>query len=284
MIPSVIEREILIEAPVETVWGVVTEPDQISRWFSDIAEIDMRPGGEGTLTFTNRATNQHATVRLLVESIEPPHKFSFRWDYPDRAKPDAGNSLHVEFTRAAEGSGTRPRVAESGLPRCGGRTTKRRPTSTRTARAGTFTWRACRIMSQASPEPQRGGQPQDSGGQPQDGGDEQLWEAVAEPSRRRVLDLLLAHGEATPTMLATELPFTRQAVAKHLAVLNRAGLVEGRRQGREVHYSVRPDRLNAAAQAMAHVAARWDVRLGAIKHIAEERARTTPAEPPPDAE
>ncbi|HXF22280.1 MAG TPA: helix-turn-helix domain-containing protein, partial [Streptosporangiaceae bacterium] len=58
------------------------------------------------------------------------------------------------------------------------------------------------------------------------GADGELWEAVAEPSRRRVLDLLLTDGEATPTMLAARLPVTRQAVAKHLAVLTRAGLVE----------------------------------------------------------
>ena len=72
------------------------------------------------------------------------------------------------------------------------------------------------------------------------GEDEELWAAVAEPSRRRVLDVLLARGEATSTALAGELPLTRQAVAKHLAVLDRAGLVEGRRQGREVRYVVRP--------------------------------------------
>jgi DNA-binding transcriptional ArsR family regulator len=102
--------------------------------------------------------------------------------------------------------------------------------------------------------------------------DEQLWEAIAEPSRRRVLDLIVAHGEATSTMLAAELPFTRQAVAKHLAVLTRAGLVEGRKQGREVRYSVVADRLDAASQAMAHVAARWDVRLQAIKRMAEAQA------------
>jgi len=113
--------------------------------------------------------------------------------------------------------------------------------------------------------------------------DELLWEAIAEPSRRRVLDLILAHSEATPTMLAAELPFTRQAVAKHLAVLTRAGLVEGRKQGREMRYSVRGDRLNVASQAMAHVAERWDVRLQAIKRIAEARAREAQPDPePPD--
>jgi ArsR family transcriptional regulator, cadmium/lead-responsive transcriptional repressor len=103
--------------------------------------------------------------------------------------------------------------------------------------------------------------------------DDALLEAVADSSRRRVLDLILAYGEVTPTALAAELPFTRQAVAKHLAVLDRAGLVTGRRIGREVRYSVRPEHLDVAARAMAKVAARWDARLEAIKSMAEARAR-----------
>jgi len=105
--------------------------------------------------------------------------------------------------------------------------------------------------------------------------EEALLEAVADTSRRRVLDLILAHGEVTPTALAADLPFTRQAVAKHLAVLDRAGLVEARRTGREVRYSVRPDHLDVAVRAMAKVAARWDARLGTIKRLAESRARAT---------
>jgi DNA-binding transcriptional ArsR family regulator len=105
--------------------------------------------------------------------------------------------------------------------------------------------------------------------------EEQLLEAVADTSRRRVLDLILANGEATPTALAAQLPFTRQAVAKHLAVLDRAGLVESKRTGREVRYSVRPEHLDVAVRAMAKVAARWEARLGAIKRVAESRARAT---------
>jgi len=104
--------------------------------------------------------------------------------------------------------------------------------------------------------------------------EEELVEAVADSSRRRVLDLLLARGELTPTALAANLPFTRQAVAKHLAVLDRAGLVEGTRHGREVRYSVKPEHLDIAVRAMARVAARWDSRLEAIKRAAESRARS----------
>ena len=104
-------------------------------------------------------------------------------------------------------------------------------------------------------------------------GDDQLWAAVAEPGRRRLLDALVAHGEATPTTLAKEVPFTRQAVSKHLAVLLDAGLVAQRREGREVRYTVQPERLAAAARAMTAAAARWDSRLRAIKRIAETAHR-----------
>ncbi|HEX4189196.1 MAG TPA: metalloregulator ArsR/SmtB family transcription factor [Solirubrobacteraceae bacterium] len=99
--------------------------------------------------------------------------------------------------------------------------------------------------------------------------EDELWAAVADPTRRRVLDALLEHGEASTTMLAGGLPVTRQAVAKHLAVLDRVGLVAGRRSGREVRYAVRPERLDDAAEAMARVAAQWDRRLARIKGLAE---------------
>lgn len=109
--------------------------------------------------------------------------------------------------------------------------------------------------------------------------DDALWAAVADPTRRRVLDGLLEHGEATTTTLARGLPVTRQAVAKHLAVLDRVGLVAGRRRGREVRYTVRPERLDAAAEAMARVAAQWDRRLDRIKRLAEAvQAESTPTE------
>jgi len=99
----------------ESVWRVVTEPDQISRWWTDSAEIELRPGGEGTLTWTNWATNQPAAIRLRVESIERPHLFSFWWLHPHDAEPRSGNAVLVVFTLSAEGERTRLRVSESGL-------------------------------------------------------------------------------------------------------------------------------------------------------------------------
>jgi DNA-binding transcriptional ArsR family regulator len=93
--------------------------------------------------------------------------------------------------------------------------------------------------------------------------------ALADPTRRRLLDLLAAHGEATATALAERLPVSRQAIVKHLAVLGTAGLVSGCRVGREVRYALRPAALDAAARWIVSLAARWDRRLAAVKRIAE---------------
>jgi len=103
--------------------------------------------------------------------------------------------------------------------------------------------------------------------------DDDLWAAIADPSRRRVLDLLVRDGEATASALAHDVPFTRQAVAKHLAVLEDAGLVSRHRQGREVLFRVDPGRLDEATRALAQVADTWDRRLGAIKGLAEAAHR-----------
>ncbi|SHM34291.1 ArsR/SmtB family transcription factor [Actinacidiphila paucisporea] len=93
--------------------------------------------------------------------------------------------------------------------------------------------------------------------------------ALADPTRRHLLDLLAAQGEVTATTLAERLPVTRQAVVKHLAVLDAAGLVGGRRVGREVRYEVRPAALDATARWMVALAADWDRRLARIKRVAE---------------
>ncbi|MFF6914065.1 metalloregulator ArsR/SmtB family transcription factor [Streptomyces sp. NPDC012466] len=104
--------------------------------------------------------------------------------------------------------------------------------------------------------------------------------ALADPTRRRLLDLLAAQGEATATTLAGQLPVSRQAVVKHLAVLDAAGLVSGGRVGREVRYAVRPDALDTTARWMASLAAEWDRRLAHIKRVAEAAERdANPAHP-----
>ncbi len=97
----------------------------------------------------------------------------------------------------------------------------------------------------------------------------EVFAALADPTRRRILDALAAHGEATATVLAAELPVSRQAIVKHLGVLDRAGLVAGHREGREARYRVIPERLGVTARWMDRVAAAWDTRLSAIKRLAE---------------
>ncbi len=100
--------------------------------------------------------------------------------------------------------------------------------------------------------------------------DDELWEAIADPTRRKLLDLLVVHGHATATTLTIEMPVTRQAITKHLALLQRAGLIESERHGREVRYQVREERLGEATRALSDVARRWDKRLQTIKRIAEQ--------------
>ena len=99
--------------------------------------------------------------------------------------------------------------------------------------------------------------------------DDELWSAIGDPSRRQVLDLVVSHGEVSASWLSGRVPFSRQAVSKHLVVLERAGLISRRKQGREVLYRVEADRLDQATRAMAELAAQWDRRLGTIKRLAE---------------
>lgn len=102
-----------------------------------------------------------------------------------------------------------------------------------------------------------------------DGRVEDVFTGLADPTRRRILELLAQKGVGTATSLAAELPVTRQAVVKHLAVLERAGLVAGQAVGREVRFRVESEPLAEAARWMTLRAAEWDTRLAAIKEIAE---------------
>ena len=104
--------------------------------------------------------------------------------------------------------------------------------------------------------------------------DDELWSAIGEPTRRRMLDLLLADGVGTATTLGQQLPVTRQAVTKHLAVLDRAGLVRSTSQGRERRYRVDEIQFARAVAQLTAVGSAWDARLQRIKRIAETIQRT----------
>lgn len=99
--------------------------------------------------------------------------------------------------------------------------------------------------------------------------DDDLWSAIGDPTRRRMLDLLLVSGDGTATSLGQQLPVTRQAVAKHLAVLDRVGLVQAATAGREKRYRVDDAQLARAVAQLSSVGSAWDARLQRIKRIAE---------------
>jgi DNA-binding transcriptional ArsR family regulator len=90
-------------------------------------------------------------------------------------------------------------------------------------------------------------------------GDETRWSILA----------ALGEGDASASALSGSLPVTRQAIAKHLAVLQEAGLVEPVRVGREIRYRVLGAQLTETARRLDNIGNEWDRRLAAIKRIAE---------------
>jgi len=109
--------------------------------------------------------------------------------------------------------------------------------------------------------------------------DDDLWSAVGDPTRRRMLDLLLTGEAGTATSLSEQLPVTRQAVAKHLGVLDRVGLVHATPYGREKRYAVDDEQFGRAVEQLSAVGAAWDARLNRIKRIAEAIQRSQDEEP-----
>jgi uncharacterized protein YndB with AHSA1/START domain len=114
MVPDQIERQTVINAPVERVWQLITAAEHLGQWFGDAgAEIDLRPGGAIVLRWAGYGSN-----RGRVVAVEPHSRFSYRWapfKDPGGEEPVDGNSTLVEFTLQPEGDATRLRVVESGF-------------------------------------------------------------------------------------------------------------------------------------------------------------------------
>jgi len=98
-----------------------------------------------------------------------------------------------------------------------------------------------------------------------------VFAALADPTRRRVLRLVAERGPTSATLLEPELPVTRQAIVKHLAVLNRAGLISGQRSGQEVRYALVPGSLDEASEWIAQIGSRWDERLARLRQVVLEQ-------------
>ncbi len=92
-----------------------------------------------------------------------------------------------------------------------------------------------------------------------------VFSALADPTRRGVLETLSSGSTVTASGLARTLPISRQAVSKHLTSLREANLVTAERRGRETVYELRPEPLEDAAAWIARVGAEWDQRLEALR-------------------
>src|SRR5947209_19331260 len=97
-----IERDIDIEAPVDVVWRTITQPDDIARWFADRVELELKPGGRGYLGFDRHG--EHTGTAIVVETVDPPHRFAFRWNRPQDGDRDLGTSVLVDFTLEPRGA------------------------------------------------------------------------------------------------------------------------------------------------------------------------------------
>jgi uncharacterized protein YndB with AHSA1/START domain len=109
VVPDAIEREIVIDAPPNVVWAIVTEAQHVAGWFSDEAEIELRSGGRMLLTWRG-----HGTYEGRVETVDPPRLFAFRWQTREGEFSETNSTL-VTMTLEAEETGTRLRVVESGF-------------------------------------------------------------------------------------------------------------------------------------------------------------------------
>ncbi len=113
MVEDRIEREVVVAAPRERVWEIITQAEHVGKWFGESAEVDLRPGGTIVLRW-----EKHGTVYGTIEKIEEPHFFSYRWN-PGifGEKPSTESSTLVEFTLTPQGRQTRLRVVETGFSR-----------------------------------------------------------------------------------------------------------------------------------------------------------------------
>ena len=185
-----VSRSIEVPAPPERVWEVLTDGDLLGVCLGGIATIDAQPGGE--VTFVDDSFARVGSIDQFIEDA----RLSFIW-YTDERDP-----TEVVIDLEPSEGGTTVRVTEQkftwGIPQCGcQRPCRGSHVRTRT-RAGRYP-----LMTQA----------------------DAVFTALADPTRRTVFQHIAADGPSTATELAHTLPVTRQAVVKHLASLDTAGLV-----------------------------------------------------------
>lgn len=105
-----IEREVLVEAPIDRVWEIITAPQHVGLWFGDEAKIDLRVGG--AISF---GWKDHGWFNAVVVALEPPNRFVWRWCLEANEAVDEGPTTRVEFRLTPEGAATRLLVVETGF-------------------------------------------------------------------------------------------------------------------------------------------------------------------------
>ncbi len=257
--PDHIERTVELAHPPGRVWAALTTAEGLASWFGQQATIDLRPGGSASMTWDGGHT-----ADMRVERVEEPTVFGFTWHIyglPD----DDPRRTYVEFTLEPAGAGTRLTVVESGfsqLPEDAHRKAFDGNTQGWASELGDL------VTTSMPPDIEAIA--------------EQVFAALADPSRRAILAELASGGPATATDLAGRLPITRQAIAKHLALLAEAGLVTAEPgERRRVRYRLRSAPMQVAQQFLAALARDWDGPLGALQDHLDRGARGPAATPPP---
>lgn len=106
-----IERRLELDAPPERVWQALTDPGELSRWFGDSAELDLRPGGEGFFGWET-----HGRFAVRVDVVEPTKRLAWRWTHKRDSPFDPERSTLVEWTLTPRpGGGTVLELRESGF-------------------------------------------------------------------------------------------------------------------------------------------------------------------------
>jgi uncharacterized protein YndB with AHSA1/START domain len=111
MNPDTIERDLFLAQPVDRVWAALTEPAELTRWFPDAAQLDVRPGGDGVFTFDVEGGT--VDVKVRVEAVEPKRRFAFWWG--NGPELGTGSATLVEFTLEPADGGTKVHLLESGF-------------------------------------------------------------------------------------------------------------------------------------------------------------------------
>ena len=266
-----IEREIYVEASPEIVFEVVSSPDHLRQWWPDDARYEPTPGSTGEIVFGDRDAGGTVVPFTVVDVAAAADASRSAGRTRPARSPAEGNSLLVTFDLTPSGGGTLLRMTETGFREMGWEVAVLEEQYQDHVTGWDFylprlaPYVATLAVAAVSTRAER---------------------STTTSGRRSATrpgagcsTCCCVDGGGTATTLGQQLPVTRQAVAKHLGVLDRVGLVRATPAGREKRYRVDDAQLARAVAQLASVGSAWDARLQRIKRIAEaiQRTQTEPS-------